>query len=67
LDEGYGLKNMGPKLSISKEYTHNVADAISRLEYDPSGNQTPESYFMTKVNKNSKCSQRQNWMAVSKH
>jgi hypothetical protein len=22
---------------------------------------------MTKVNKNSKCSQRQNWMAVSKH
>jgi hypothetical protein len=43
-----------------------VADAISQLEYDPSVNQTAESYFMKKV-KSSKCSQRQNWMAVSKH
>jgi hypothetical protein len=34
---------------------HNtVADAISRLEYDPSVNQTAESYFTIKVNKNSK-------------
>jgi hypothetical protein len=43
-----------------------VADAISWLEYDPSVNQTAESNFMTKV-KSSKCSQRQNWIAVSKH
>ncbi len=28
--------------------------SISRLEYDPSVNQTAESYFMTKVNKKSK-------------
>ncbi len=47
---------------------HNTyADAISWLEYDPSVNQTAESYIMTKLNKNSKCSQRQNWMEVSKH
>ncbi len=46
---------------------HNpIADTISWLEYDPSVNQTAESYYMTKV-KNSKCNQRQNWMAVSKH
>jgi hypothetical protein len=31
---------------------------------DPSVNQTAESYCMTKVNKNSKSSQRQNWAAV---
>jgi hypothetical protein len=64
LDEGYGLKNTGPRLSISKADTI-LSDAISWLEYDPSVNQTAESYFTTKVNKNSKCIQRQNWMAVS--
>jgi hypothetical protein len=67
LDEGYGLEKMGPRLSISNAYTHTISDAISRFEYDPSVNQTAESYFMMKVNKNSKCSQRQNWVAVSKH
>jgi hypothetical protein len=45
---------------------HNtVADAITRLGYDPSVNRTAESYFTTKVNKNSKSSPRQNWTAVS--
>jgi hypothetical protein len=39
--------------------------SISRLGYDPSVNRTAEGYFTTKVNKNSKSSQRQNWMAVS--
>jgi hypothetical protein len=53
-------------LSI-KSIQNTVADAILRLEYDPSVNQTPESYFMMKFNKNLKCSQRQKWMAVSKH
>jgi hypothetical protein len=49
-----------------KSIHNTIADAISWLEYNPSVNQTAESYFMTKV-KSSKCSQRQNWMAVSKH
>ncbi len=55
---------MGPKLS-DQRHTHTVADVISRLGYDPSVNQTAESYFTTKVNRNSKSSQRQNWTAVS--
>ncbi len=46
-------------------HTHTIADAISQLGYDPSVNRTAESYFTTKVNKNSKSSQRQNWTAVS--
>jgi hypothetical protein len=54
-----------PKIVYIEGIHNTVADAISGLEYDPSVNQTPEIYFMTKV-KNSKCSQRQNWMAVSK-
>jgi hypothetical protein len=49
------------------ESIHNtIADAILQLEYDPSVAQTVESYFMTKVT-SSKCRQRQNWIAVSKH
>ncbi len=52
--EEYGLK------IVCIEGIHNtIANAISRLEYDSSVNQTAESYFMTKV-KNSKSSQRQN-------
>jgi hypothetical protein len=54
-----------PRLYI-KGIHNTIADAISRLEYDPSVNQTAESYFMTKV-KSSKRSQRQNCIAVSKH
>ncbi len=41
-----------------------MADAVSRLEYDPSVNKTAESFHTTKVRNNS--SQRQCWMAVSK-
>jgi hypothetical protein len=56
------------RLHVCIKGIHNaIADAISWLEYDPLVNQRDESYFITKVNKNSKCSQRQNWMAVSKH
>ncbi len=54
------------KIVYIKGIHNTVADAISRLGYDPSVNQTAESYFMTKVNKNSKSSQRQNRTAVSK-
>ncbi len=36
------------------------------LEYYHSANQTAENHFMTNI-KSSKCSQRHNWMAVSKH
>jgi hypothetical protein len=60
------LEEHGPEIVYIKGIHNNVADAISRLEYDLSVNQIAESYFMTKFNKNSKCSQRQIWMAVSK-
>ncbi len=43
-----------------------MADAISRLEYDPSVNQTAENYYMTK-SKSFQSSRRQNWKTVSKH
>jgi hypothetical protein len=59
---------MGPKSSTLKGIHNTVADAISRLEYDPSINQTAENYPMTKVEKrSSKRSHRQSWMTVSKH
>jgi hypothetical protein len=52
------LKEHGPKIVYIKGIHNTLADAISGLEYGPIVNQTAESYFMTKVNKNSKCSQR---------
>ncbi len=60
------LEEYEPKIVHIKGIHNTLADAISRLEYDPSVNQTAESYCMTKV-KSSKRSHRQNWMAVSKH
>jgi hypothetical protein len=41
-----------------------MADAVLRLEYDPSINQTAESFHMMKVWDDN--SQRQCWMMVSK-
>jgi hypothetical protein len=61
------LEEHKPEIVYIKGIHNTITNAISRLEYDPSVNQTAESYFMTKVNKSSKDSQRQNWMAVSKH
>jgi hypothetical protein len=52
------LEKYGPEIVYIKGIHNPIADAISWLEYDPSVNQTAESYVMTKVNKNSKCSQR---------
>ncbi len=52
--EGYGLKNMGLRLSLSKAYTIPLQINLVAWVYDPSVNQTAESYFTTKVNKKSK-------------
>jgi hypothetical protein len=59
------LEEYGPEIVYIKSIHNTIADAISRLEYDPSVNQTAENYLMMKV-KSSKC-QRHNWMAVSTH
>jgi hypothetical protein len=61
------LEEYGPKIVNIKGIHNTVADAISRLEYDPRVNQTAESYLMTKVKGNSRSIQKQNWLAVSKH
>jgi hypothetical protein len=51
--------------SIDRGIHNTVADAVLRLEYDPSVNQTAESFHTTKVRNNSH--QRQCWMTVSKN
>ncbi len=45
------LDEYGPKIVYIKGICNILADAISRLEYDPSVNQTAENYHMTKVKK----------------
>jgi hypothetical protein len=61
------LEEYRPKIVYIKGIHNTVADAISQLEYDPSVNQTAESYLMMKVKGNSRSIQRQNWLAFSKH
>jgi hypothetical protein len=58
------LEEYGPKIVSIKGIHNTVADAVLRLEYDPSVNRTAESFHRTTVRNNS--SQRQCWMTVSK-
>ncbi len=60
------LEEYGPEIVYIKGIHNTIADAISRLEYDPRVNQTAENYHLTKV-RSFQSSQRQNWMTVSKH
>ena len=46
------LKEYRPEIVYIKGIHNTVADAISRLEYDPSVNKTAENYSMTKVKGN---------------
>jgi hypothetical protein len=59
------LEEYGPEIVYTKGIHNTVADAVSRLEYDPSVNKTAESVHTTKVR--NKSSQRQCWMTVSKN
>jgi hypothetical protein len=62
------LEEYGPEIVYIKGIHNTIADAISRLEYDPSINQTAENYHLTKVKRRSfNSSQRRSWMTVSKH
>ncbi len=58
------LEEYGPEIMYIKGIHNTVADAVSRLEYDPSVNKTAESFHTTKVRNNS--SQRQCLITVSK-
>jgi hypothetical protein len=59
------LEEYGPQIVYIKGIHNTVADAVLRLQYDPSVNQTSESLYMTKV-RNRKSRQKQSWMTVSK-
>ncbi len=58
------LEEYWPKIVYIKGIHNTVAGAVSWLEYEPSINQTAESFHTTKVRNNS--SQRQCWMMASK-
>jgi hypothetical protein len=51
------LEEYGPEIVYIKGIHNTMADAVLRLEYDPSVNQTAESFHTTKIRNNS--SQRQ--------
>ncbi len=59
------LEEYGPKIVYIKGIHNTIADAVLRLEYDPSVNQTAESFHTTKVRNNSH--QRQCWMTFLKN
>jgi hypothetical protein len=59
------LEEYRPEIVLIKGIHNTVADAVLRLEYDPSVNRTAESFHMTKVRNRSQ--QRQCWMMVSKN
>ncbi len=58
------LEEYGPKIVYIKGIHNTMADAVSRLEYDPSVNKTAESFHTTKVR--SRSHQRQCWATVLK-
>jgi hypothetical protein len=60
------LEEYRPKIVNIKGIHNTVADAVLRQEYDPSVNQTAESFHMTKV-RNKQSRQRQCWMTVLKN
>ncbi len=60
------LEEYGPKIVYIKGLHNTVAEAVLRLEYDPSINQTAESFHMVKF-RNRTSRQRQSWMTVLKN
>ncbi len=59
------LEEYGPKIVYIKGIHNTVADTVSQLEYDPSVNQTAESFHMANA-RNKQSHQRQSWMTVLK-
>jgi hypothetical protein len=60
------LEEYGPEIIYTKGIHNTVADAVLRLEYDPSVNQTAESFHTMKVS-SKQSRQRQCWTTVSKN
>jgi hypothetical protein len=59
------LEEYRPEIVYIKGIHNTIADAVSRLEYDPSVNKTAASFHTTKVRSRSR--QRQCWATVSKN
>jgi hypothetical protein len=59
------LEEYGPEIVYIKGIHNTVADAVLRLEYDPSINKTAESFHTTKVR--SRSHHKQCWATVSKN
>ncbi len=59
------LEEYRPEIVYIKGIHNTVADAVSRLEYDPSVNKTAESFHMTKARSRSR--HRQCWVTVLKN
>jgi hypothetical protein len=59
------LNEYGPEIVYIKGIHNTVANTISWLEYDPSVNQTAESYY--DESQELKRSQRQNWINIPSH
>ncbi len=58
------LEEYKPEIVNIKGIHNTMADAVLRLEYDPSVNKTAENFHTAKVR--NKSSHRQCWMTVSK-
>jgi hypothetical protein len=57
------LEEYGPKIVYIKGIHNTMADAVLRLEYGPSVNQTAESFHTTKV-RNKQSHQKQSMMVL---
>ncbi len=65
MDGGYGLKNIGPRLSLSKAYTTLLQMQSHGLGMTPVSIKQLRTTVRQKSILTKKSSQRQNWMAVS--
>ena len=59
------LEVYGPKIVYIEGIHNTVLDTISRLEYDPSYNQTAESHFMTKVRAQNAARDKTGWQSLN--
>ncbi len=57
------LEEYGPKIVYIKGIHNTIADAVLRLEYDPSINQTAESFHMTKVRNKKSRQNKAGWQS----
>ncbi len=65
MDEDYGLKNMGPRLSLSKAYTIPLQMQSHGLSMTPVSREQLRATLQHKSTRTQKAVREKNWMAVS--